>query len=102
MEEEILRLVDKIFRGDPKERCSFQLELETGDSNQLYNILMFIFINGSKLLFNKTIPKLSESEFILVNRYMESLEYTVNKEVIYNDFNQAVNMNIWFEKIKRV
>lgn len=101
MEKEILKLVESIFTNPPKPKCSFQLELETGDTHQIYNILMFIFINGSKLLFNKTIPKLNEDEFEKINEYMASLEYIINKEMIYDESNKAVSLNIWFDKIKK-
>lgn len=64
------------------------------------NLLMTIFINGSKILYGTTInpANMTKEQFDGVNKYMNSIGYTTKTEIIY-EAKLPVNVNVWFEPL---
>jgi hypothetical protein len=108
-------LILKLFTNPPQNKHSFGIELENANEaaeteeakNKILtyknNLLMTIFINGSRILFGEAVTpaNISETQFNLLNRYMESIGYTCNYEYVKNEDNVNTNINIWFEYIKK-
>lgn len=109
---DLKELIFKLFSNPPQNKQSLRLELENNneddseESNKMRayknNLLMTIFINGSRILFGESVTptNISERQFNLLNLYMESIGYTCKYEYVKNEDGVNTNINIWFEYIK--
>lgn len=99
IEEQINNFVDMIFTNEPAFTKSYIFEYN-GSEEQLNHILINILINGSKRIFGDStyIPNLSEENFNFLNKYIESIGFTVKREFKYNE-EKIIDVRIWFEKL---
>jgi hypothetical protein len=70
-------LILNIFNKEPEQPNSILINFDTTDIKELFDRLLLIFNNGCKLLFsynglNVNIFKLTDNDFILLNKYFNS------------------------------
>jgi hypothetical protein len=100
-------MITKLFSAPPQEPKSLLFSFEsvhssvgeeTADEIVAYknNLLMTLFINGSKILFGDTInpATMTESQFNTINKYMQSVGFIAKTEIIQSEN----RVNIWFEE----
>ena len=99
-------MITKLFSAPPQEPKSLLFSFEsasvgaaTPDDIVTYknNLLMTLFINGSKMLFGDTInpATMTELQFHTVNKYIQSVGFIAKTEIIQSEN----RVNIWFEEI---
>jgi len=116
-------IIKNIVKEPPREAKFYYLDLEIKNEDLLLNktkdeikelqyanmaqILMTIFSNICGILYESVTPRnITKEQFEIINKYIESLGYRVNKEYIYEkkDIDGVLtdvptNLNLWFEKL---
>lgn len=100
-------MITKLFSAPPQEPKSLLFSFESAPSSSIAtsddivayknNLLMTLFINGSKMLFGDTInpATMTESQFHTVNKYIQSVGFIAKTEIIQSEN----RVNIWFEEL---
>jgi hypothetical protein len=98
-------MITKLFSAPPQEPKSLLFSFETANDTTKENdvvayknnLLMTLFINGSKMLFGTDInpATMTESQFHTVNRYIQSVGFITKTEIIQSEN----RVNIWFEEL---
>lgn len=99
IEDQINHFVNMIFTYEPETPKSYLFDFK-GTEEQLNNILITILIKGCKKVFGEsfTLPYITDEQFQLLNKYMQSCGYTAKREFKYRD-DIIVDVRIWFEKL---
>jgi len=104
MEQDAFQTFNVIFQDIPKEKNHYNLRLdETNEENKNINfndILIGVFFNGIKVLFGEStnLQNITQEQYELINKYMQSLGYTVILNYEYDDNKLPINIKVWFEK----
>ncbi len=96
-------LIKTIFTQPPKDTCSFKIHLlgyDSPTSAQMFPYLMYIFVNGAKMLFGSDITPqtMSIEQFDLLKKYMLSLGYKVQHRYEHCGDGNVI-IHIWFEPV---
>lgn len=104
----IIELTNKIFIGQPKDPCYFNIQPAniniTNDNHDviMFPILMSILVRGATQLFGESIMpyNITEYQFDTLKKYIASIGYQIMYNYTYK--NQLPFINIWFKKINYI
>jgi hypothetical protein len=96
-------IIELVFSQPPKAPCTFNVVLS--DKAREENVTPFqmlwnLLINGAKRAFgeNITVQDITDAQFELLKRYMNSIGYELKSNYTYGDDNiTPISVNIWFE-----
>jgi hypothetical protein len=112
---DLVNMITVVFSQPPGQQGSYKLDLSV-DSQDIENdpefpnalakttanVLMEIFIYGSKILFGNDITpaKISDDQFLIVNKYINSFGYQTHYEYTYKDeTNIPSGLDVYFTSL---
>lgn len=104
-EQDAFQVFNIIFQDLPKPPNHYNLRLdENNPENKNVNfndILLNIFFNGMKILFGEStnLRNITQEQYGLINKYIQSLGYSVIFNYEYDDDNFPINIKVWFEQL---
>ena len=114
-EVELSKMVNIVFANPPGNANSYKLDLSVGDgdvemtdevldqlSKTTSRVLMNIFITGCGILFGDSVSpgNMTEEQFQLINKYINSFGYNTHYEYTYNDNKVATKLEVYFNALE--
>lgn len=100
---DLKKLIELVFTNPPKPPCSINLDIPDNMINlfkKTLNILMYILIEGAKILYGKNIKPLDITieKFAILQEYMNSIGYVIKYNYDNDENDMPIKVNIWFVK----
>lgn len=97
----LYQLINIIFTNSPKSANSIIININKLASDQnltIFQSLMTILLNGAKILFGENISaeNISESQYNILKKYIESIGYELHHEYKYDENNIPIMVNVYF------
>jgi hypothetical protein len=100
----IQSFVEDLFSKSPRSPCTINFMLHYQNKSSKLEVLTKVLVLGARQLYGKSIQpeNLTTSQFEYLQSYFNSFGQIIKYKKIYNENNQLVNINIWFEEFKRI
>lgn len=96
--------VEDLFTKNPQSPCTINFMLHFENKSSKLEVLTKVLVLGARTLYGKDIrpENLTSSQFEYLQSYFHSFGQIIRYKKVYNENNQLVNIDIWFEEFKRM